>query len=154
MQSMKIGIIRALNESGGNFKGRHTAQTKQLWKSWFKNVWNIMYVYIPYRLNFVKCKATYDWLKSGLGCCTKTCILMHLQKQCDVWLDNIINLWQNILGYTVANLTSLHNVAFHWFKSEYMQLASGFMQLAAAGPIYATKYIFAFFIEGKALIVY
>ena len=35
------------------------------------------------------------------------------------------------MRYTVANSTSLRNVAFHWLTSEYMQLASGFMQLAA-----------------------
>ena len=58
---------------------------------------------------------------------------MHLQKQRDVWLDNVINFRQYILRYTVANPTSLHNVAFHWFTREYLQLASGFMQLAAAG---------------------
>ena len=56
---------------------------------------------------------------------------MHLQMQRDVWLDNVINLRQYILRYTVGNPTSLRNVAFHWFASEYMQLASGFMQLVA-----------------------
>ena len=60
---------------------------------------------------------------------------MHLQMQRDVWLDNAINLRQYILRYTVGNPTSLRNVAFHWLTSEYMQLASGFMQLAAAEPI-------------------
>ena len=74
---------------------------------------------------------------------------MHLQIQRDVWLDNVINLWQYILRYTVANLTSLRNVAFHWLKSEYMQIASGFMQLAAAGRIGATKYIFAVLLKEK-----
>ena len=39
-------------------------------------------------------------------------ILMHLQMQLDVWLDNVINLRQYILRYTVANPTSLHNVIF------------------------------------------
>ena len=68
-------------------------------------------------------------------------ILMHLQMQRDVWLDNIINLRQCILRYTVTNLTSLHNVTFHSLISEYMQLASGFMQLAAPGCIGATKYL-------------
>ena len=28
--SLRTGIMRALNESVGNFKGHHTAQTKQL----------------------------------------------------------------------------------------------------------------------------
>ena len=51
----------------------------------------------------------------------------------DVWLDNVINLQQYILRYTVANPMSLHNIAFHLLTSEYMQLTSGFMQLAAAG---------------------
>ena len=79
---------------------------------------------------------------------------MHLQMQRDVLLDNVINLRQYILrytvvGYTVGNPTSLRNVAFHWLTSEYMQLASGFMQLAAAGRIGATKYIFAVFLVGK-----
>ena len=64
---------------------------------------------------------------------------MHLQMQRGVWLDNLINLQQYILRYTVANQTALHNVAFHWLTSEYMQLAIGFMQLAAAGHIGATK---------------
>ena len=68
-------------------------------------------------------------------------VLMHLQMQRDVWLDNVINLRQYILRYTVGNPTSLRNVAFHRLTSEYMLLASGFMQLAAAGRIGATKYI-------------
>ena len=34
---------------------------------------------------------------------------------------------------SVANLTSLRKVAFHWLTSEYMQLARGFMQQAVAG---------------------
>ena len=62
-----------------------------------------------------------------------TFILMHLQMQCDAWLDNVINWRQYILRYTALNPTSLRNVAFHWLTNEYMQLASGFMQLAAAG---------------------
>ena len=66
----------------------------------------------------------------------QTNILMHLQMQRDVWLEYIINLQQYIL----------RNVAFHWLTSEYMQLASGFMQLAAAGRIGATKYIFTVFL--------
>ena len=76
-------------------------------------------------------------------------LLMHLQMQRDVWLDNVINLQQYILRYTVENPVSLRNVAFHWLTSEYMQLASGFMQLAAAGRIGATKYIFTVFSKGK-----
>ena len=48
-------------------------------------------------------------------------------------LDNVINLRQYILRYTVANSKSLRCVAFHWLTSEYMQLVSGYMQLAAAG---------------------
>ena len=58
---------------------------------------------------------------------------MHLQMQRDVWLDSVINSRQYILRYTVAHSKLLCNVAFHWLKSEYMQLASGFMQLTAAG---------------------
>ena len=48
---------------------------------------------------------------------------------------------------------SLRNLAFQWLKSEYMQLASGFMQLAAAGHIGARKNTFSIF-EGKMLIVH
>ena len=44
----------------------------------------------------------------------------------------------------------LTNVAFHWLASEYTQLASGFMQLAAALRIGATKHIFVF-LKGKCL---
>ena len=36
----------------------------------------------------------------------------------------------------------------------YMQLASGFMQLVAAGRTGATKYIFTIFFEGKMLIAH
>ena len=68
--------------------------------------------------------------------------------QRDVWLDNVINLRQYILQYTVGNPTSLRNVAFHWLIIEYMKLASGFMQLAAAGRWVATKYIFTVFLKG------
>ena len=71
---------------------------------------------------------------------------MHLQMQRNVWLDNVINLRQYILRYTVANPTSLRNVAFHWLTSEYMQLESGFMQMAAAGHIGTTKYISTVFL--------
>ena len=74
-------------------------------------------------------------------------IQIHLQMQRDVWLDNVINLRQKILRYTVRNLTSLRNVAFHWWASEYMQLASGSMQLAAAGLKGAIKYILAVFLK-------
>ena len=74
---------------------------------------------------------------------------MHLQMQRDVWLDNVISLRQYILLYTVGNPTSLRNVAFHWLTSEYMQLASGFIQLAAAGRIGTTKYMFTVFLKGN-----
>ena len=70
---------------------------------------------------------------------------MHLQMQRDVWLDNVINLRQYILRYTVANPMSLRNVAFHWLTGEYMQLTIGFMQL----DVRATKYIFTVFLKGK-----
>ena len=79
---------------------------------------------------------------------------MHLQMQRDVWLDNVIILRQYILRYTVSNPTPLHNVAFHWLTSEYMQLASGFMQLAAAGRIRPNKVHFHCHFEGKMLIVH
>ena len=38
-----------------------------------------------------------------------------------------------ILRFTDANQMSLRNVTLDWLTSEYMQLASGFMQPAAAG---------------------
>ena len=76
-------------------------------------------------------------------------ILMHLQIQRDVWLDSVKNLRQYILRYTVGNPTSLRNVAFHWVTSEYMQLASSFMQMAATWRIGATKYIFTVSLKGK-----
>ena len=79
----------------------------------------------------------------------KKYILMHLQIQRNISLDNVINLRQYILRYTVWNPTSLRNVAFHWLTSEYMHLASAFMQLAAAGHIGATKYIFTVVLKGK-----
>ena len=63
--------------------------------------------------------------------------------QRDVWLDNVINLRQYILRYTVGNPTSLRNVAFHWLTSEYMQLASGFADMRKK------KYIFTVFLKGK-----
>ena len=68
---------------------------------------------------------------------------MHMRMQRDVWLDNIINLRQYILRYTVGNPTSLRNVAFHWLTSEYMQLAG-------EGRIGATKYIFTVSLKGKS----
>ena len=64
-------------------------------------------------------------------------------------MGNVINLRQYILRYTVGNPTSLRNVTFHWLTSEYMQLTSGLMQLAAAGRIGATKYIFTVFLREK-----
>ena len=70
---------------------------------------------------------------------------MLLKMQHDVWLDNVVNLRQYILRYTVANPTSLRNVAFHWLTGEYMQLANGFMQL----DVGETKYIFTVFLKGK-----
>ena len=71
-----------------------------------------------------------------------TNIQMHMQMQRDILLDNVINLRQYILLYTVANPTSLCNVAFHW-------LTSGLMKLAATGCTGATKYIFAVYLKGK-----
>ena len=79
-----------------------------------------------------------------------TDILIHLKMQRDVWLDNVINLWQYILWYTVANPTSLRSVAFHWLASEYIQLASRFMQLAYRH----NKVLFHCLFEGKMLIVH
>ena len=80
----------------------------------------------------------------------KRSILMHLQMQQGVCLDNFINLQQYILRYTVKNPTSLHNVAFYRLTSEYMQLASLFRQLAAAGRIGTTNYIFTVLLKGKS----
>ena len=75
--------------------------------------------------------------------------------QRDICLDNVINLRQYILRYTVANPTSLRNVSFHWLTSEYMQLASGFMQLAAAGrTCRRNKVHFYCLFEEKMLIVH
>ena len=59
-----------------------------------------------------------------------------------------MNLRHYILRYAVANSTSLRNVAFHWLKSKYMQLASGFMQLAAVGRSRNIVHIYCLF-EGK-----
>ena len=78
---------------------------------------------------------------------------MHFQMQRDVWLDNVINLRQYILWYTVANSTSLRNIAFHWLTSEHMQLASGFMQLVAAGRRRNIVHVHCLF-EEKMLIVH
>ena len=47
---------------------------------------------------------------------------------------------------------SLRNIAFHWLTSEYMQLASGFMQLAAAVRRRNIVHFNCLF-EGKMLIV-
>ena len=44
-----------------------------------------------------------------------------------------MTLRQYILLNTVANLTLLRNVAFHWLTNEYMHMTSGFMKLVAAG---------------------
>ena len=44
-------------------------------------------------------------------------ILMHLRIQCDVWLDNVKNLRQYILRFTVGYPMSLGNVTFHWLTS-------------------------------------
>ena len=64
--------------------------------------------------------------------------------QRNVWLDNAKNLRQYILRYTVPNLTSLCNVAFHWLTSGYMQLAS-----CSAGRRRCNMYIFTVFLKGK-----
>ena len=80
-------------------------------------------------------------------------ILMHLQMKRDVGLDNIINLWQYIQQYTVANSTSLRNVAIHWLISGFIQLTSGFMQLAAAERRRNILRFHCLF-EGKMLLVH
>ena len=72
-------------------------------------------------------------------------------------VDNVKNLRQYILRYTVGNSTSLRNNEFDWLTSEYniMQLAklSGFMQLAAAVRR-RNKVHFNCLFEGKMLIVH
>ena len=73
--------------------------------------------------------------------------------QGEVRLDNVINLQQCILLYTVANSMSLRKVAFHWFKSEYIQLGSVFMQLVAAGRRRKIVHVHCLF-EEKMLIVH
>ena len=49
--------------------------------------------------------------------------------------------------------TQRHYATFHWLTSEYMQLASGFMQLAAAGPRRNIVHFHCLF-EGKMLAMY
>ena len=78
---------------------------------------------------------------------------MHLQMQRDVWLDNVINLRQYILWYIDAYPGLLHNFAFHWLTSEYMQMANGFMKLATAGRRH-NKVPFHCHFKGKMLIVH
>ena len=54
---------------------------------------------------------------------------------------------------TLSTFTSLRNVVFHWLTSEYMQLASGFMQLAAVKRR-RNKVHFHCLFEGKMFIVH
>ena len=54
---------------------------------------------------------------------------------------------------TVANSTSLRNVVFHWLTSGFMQLARGFMLLAAAGRRRKKQHFHCLF-EGQILIVH
>ena len=84
---------------------------------------------------------------------SQTNFLMHLRLLRDFWFDNVKNLRQYILRYSVANPTSLRNVAFLWLTSEYIQLASGFMQLAAAGRKRNIAHFHCLF-EGNMLIVH
>ena len=70
-----------------------------------------------------------------------------------IWMDYLLNLRQYILQYPVTNPKALHNVPFHWLTNEYMQLASGFMQLAAAERR-CNKVRFHHLFEGKLLIVH
>ena len=60
-------------------------------------------------------------------------ILMLLQKYYTTSDQIKPYIFDYILRYTVSNSTSLGNVAFRWFTNGLMQLASGFMQLEAAG---------------------
>ena len=64
-----------------------------------------------------------------------------------------MTLRQYILLYTVANLTSLRNVTFHWLTNEYMHMTSGFMKLVAAGRG-RNKVDFHCLFEGKMLKVH
>ena len=57
------------------------------------------------------------------------------------------------LRYTVANSLSLCNIAFHWPTSGFMQLVSGFMQLAAACRRRNRQHFHCLF-EGKMFIVH
>ena len=76
-------------------------------------------------------------------------ILMHLQMKRNVLLDDAIN-----LSYPATYCqTSLRYVGFHWLTSEYMQLASSFMQLTAAGRRRNKVHVHCLF-EGKMLIVH
>ena len=50
--------------------------------------------------------------------------------------------------YIVGNPTSLRDATFHWLTSAYMQLTSGFMQLAAAGRRHDKVHFYCLF-EGK-----
>ena len=47
---------------------------------------------------------------------------MHIRIKHNIWLDNIKNLRQYILRYTVANSKSLWNVASDWPKSGFTSL--------------------------------
>ena len=67
---------------------------------------------------------------------------MHLQMQRDVWLDNVINLRQYILRYTVGNPTSLVD---KWIYAA----GKRFYVAGVAGRIGAKKYIFTVFLKGK-----
>ena len=57
------------------------------------------------------------------------------------------------MGITIFKIFIFNVVAFHWLTSEYMQLASGFMQLAAAVCRRNIVHFNCLF-EGKMLIVH
>ena len=78
---------------------------------------------------------------------------MHLILLRDVQLDNVKNLRQCYLRYTVANLRSLRNVAFHWIGLQ-KNICSWQAVLCSWQPlgVGATNYICLF--EGKMLIVH
>ena len=81
-------------------------------------------------------------------------ILMHLQKQRDVWLDKVINLQQYILRYTVANPTSLGNVTFHLVDKWIYAAGKRFYAAGSRWTYRNNKVHFCRLFEGKMLIVH
>ena len=74
---------------------------------------------------------------------------MHLQMQRDVWLDNVINLRQCILRYTVGNPTSLRNVAFHLVDKWIYAAGKGFYAAGQPLDVLAQQSTFTVFFKRK-----